>query len=833
MEVRLDDFSSSEFDVKDWLNSQFASLSVDDLVATTGDGGARHGGDGFAQKLTTQLHFLATNSQQGNDRIKARFRHQAPQIARDIAALGKLVQDTQAAISGFSKAMESQVLAENAVGCIVDIDTARRQMEQSVDALEYLRSYTNLPQKIQLLIDKGELAQAWDLVDKVKSMCTTLGGQPMPDADSSVSTVLDARDAQRYEDQVRQAATEELCSAAASDDAEAVAAASRLLEAHGHGDVVESSYTMQRAEIGAGRLQALLSGAEDDDISSALNFITDAIPQERALIEAVGLKNPEAVLERLMVAYFELLQTRVRGIIAACQHNGASGDAGAAFVVDLYQSLIAFYSDAYDTFNSSQLRVGESSAGMATSKSDPLPRSLCLLFSPFQPLLATFIASEIAEIRRRNLERLQQQHADYGSFDTYTREISAIIRGAFTDIEQVLERAFAVVPASKIDSVIAEVAKVISAIAAHLTSELFATAKHYGIPAAALENYSDLAPAPITNKRALASDIYQPLSSEGKLEAVSGIVEFSLLGRLLDSCASACSHSVNDQWSGLLRAMQQQPSDNPGDSMPVSAVRLLLSAYNESCSTLADMDSVSTKLSLAGLPSASKLRAAPTDLSRSISSAIVFALTGSFRLPLSRLPTLGVWQARRESRSNMNIEVPQFSCSPSEEAVEIGEKMHVLLPELEQVEMMDLQYSRDNEDLYSALPGIYEYVLEQTGAQDSDALRSMRSAIQPMLSFVLNIVLRSVALQICRIQPPLSSDGRQQLAADVDYIASVVSSFTSSAAPEFEGVRRALLASPGADGARSEPSWMAITAPEAGDIHAKISALLDGSSPAK
>ncbi|KAJ1812208.1 hypothetical protein LPJ56_003963 [Coemansia sp. RSA 2599] len=64
-------------------------------------------------------------------------------------------------------------------------------------------------------------------------------------------------------------------------------------------------------------------------------------------------------------------------------------------------------------------------------------------------------------------------------------------------------------------------------------------------------------------------------------------------------------------------------------------------------------------------------------------------------------------------------------------------------------------------------------------------------SIQPMLSLVLGVVSRNIAKQLCAIEPkPLSEGGKQQLVADVDYIASVVQSFANAASPEFSLIRR-------------------------------------------
>ncbi|KAJ2794644.1 hypothetical protein H4S07_006696 [Coemansia furcata] len=84
-------------------------------------------------------------------------------------------------------------------------------------------------------------------------------------------------------------------------------------------------------------------------------------------------------------------------------------------------------------------------------------------------------------------------------------------------------------------------------------------------------------------------------------------------------------------------------------------------------------------------------------------------------------------------------------------------------------------------------------------------------SMMPVLCLVLEVVLQNMAQQLCLIKPPLSAYGRQQLAADVDYVASVVSSFTAlSSSVEFEEVVSALrpdsddLGVPGSSNASAE-----------------------------
>ncbi|KAJ2880480.1 hypothetical protein IWW38_005944, partial [Coemansia aciculifera] len=156
----------------------------------------------------------------------------------------------------------------------------------------------------------------------------------------------------------------------------------------------------------------------------------------------------------------------------------------------------------------------------------------------------------------------------------------------------------------------------------------------------------------------------------------------------------------------------------------------------------------------------------------------------------------------RTSKSSMNIEVPQFSSSPSEEAVDIGEKMHILLPELEQIDMMDTQFVRGAELDGIVSSSLYSFMISwlRANATDSSQARAQQQweeaeSMMPVLCLVLEVVLQNMAQQLCVIAPPLSGHGRQQLAADVEYVASVVSSFTAlSSSEEFEEIALALKA---------------------------------------
>ncbi|KAJ2547736.1 hypothetical protein GGH95_006572, partial [Coemansia sp. RSA 1836] len=72
--------------------------------------------------------------------------------------------------------------------------------------------------------------------------------------------------------------------------------------------------------------------------------------------------------------------------------------------------------------------------------------------------------------------------------------------------------------------------------------------------------------------------------------------------------------------------------------------------------------------------------------------------------------------------------------------------------------------------------------------------KEAESMMERVLWLALEVVLQNMARQLCLIAPPLSAHGRQQLAADVDYVASVAASFTAAAlaSEEFGEIARAL-----------------------------------------
>ncbi|KAJ2080629.1 hypothetical protein GGI09_007727, partial [Coemansia sp. S100] len=249
MEIRLDSFSAPSFDVKAWVNEQLAELDGASAFDDEGSVAGRQSADALTQRLTTQLHFLATNAQQGNDRIKARFRHQATQLTRDISALTKLVQETQESISEFSATVDARAQSARAVQRIVDIDVVRTQLERTVVALDNMRSYSNLPQKVGALVASGDLSQAWDLVDGVERVGSSKEGA----AAVNIETI------QGFREQLTLATTQRLGKAAAGHNAEQMVEAARLLTAHGLGDTIRTTYLKQRLEIGTGVVQSAIA----------------------------------------------------------------------------------------------------------------------------------------------------------------------------------------------------------------------------------------------------------------------------------------------------------------------------------------------------------------------------------------------------------------------------------------------------------------------------------------------------------------------------------------------------------------------------------------------
>ncbi|KAJ1734345.1 hypothetical protein LPJ61_001125 [Coemansia biformis] len=787
MDISLDAFSSPQFDAKGWINQQFAALDTGDVFDAPAEEGAGAGPESLAQRLATQLHFLATNAQQNSDRIKARFRHQAAQIARDIAALGRLVQVTRQRMAAVADAVEAQQASALAVRVLVDIGTVKHRVEGAVSALDYLRSYTNLPEKISALMADGELARAWELVDAMgPGMCPAAGA---PGA-------LGVDEAQSYGAKIQAAVAAELCRAAAADDTEAAARASRLLVEHGRGDVVETEVLRLRSEHGSEQLRQAMSeeglSTGTGDLRAILGAVLALVVADRALVEAVDVPSPDALLEDLLSCYTESILPCVRRAVAHAQH-----DADPRSVLDLHQALAGLYGELLSAATTSTLSVGDSSAAAQGLMDRPIPRSLRLLFGPLAGYIGGLADHEADQIRKGSLQRLRAIEAESGRIEPFVRDASRAIAGVFEDIEQALDRIFEFVPPSRLGDAVAAIAAPALDVGSYLHDKLADASKSMGVPVADLTGFSRL--CGLEDAGGFTDAVHQPLTSEGKLGTVSSCIGLSLLCHVFERCSAATFASIDRRWRGLAESLARMGFGAADDGATTAAAaepaKALIVAFMDARSTGAEMSAAAARLAAAPPPSgASKVGKEAARLSKTAASAVFFLVTGAFRAPLCRIPANDAWHAVHESRSSMNIVVPQFSCSPSEEAVDIGEKMHILLPELEQVEMMHAQYVRGIE-FPADIPPLHTRMLESLVDGGCSGVVPDSSASSPVLEMLL-LVLRTVQQgfvdQVCRIAPPLSSHGRQQLASDVEYIASVASSFGSSTAAEFEVLQQVI-----------------------------------------
>ncbi|KAJ1950788.1 hypothetical protein EC988_004256 [Linderina pennispora] len=745
MEIRLDDFSSSTFDVKQWLNAQFSSASPDPISAENRT-------DTLSQKLTTQLHFLATNSQQSNDRIKARFRHQAPQIARDIASLSKLVQETQVAISAFSKTIDAQSLSANALERVVNIETVRGQLEKSVSAMEYFRDYADFPKKIQRLVDEGDVEKAWELMDRARAMSKSFGEQPGENA----------VDIGASEQKVRDMAVTMVEAAIKEQDADKLAGLRVLLDKHESGDIVRPAYVRVTTDLLTERLAVLLADAADSSsIDAALDYVSEAVVRERGFMELAGIDGVDQVLEGLLVSMCELLHPSIQAILEASD---------AVFVFDMYESMVGLWVQLDRAMSDKTLCVGGSSEE-ASGDGEQVPESLRLLLEPFIPYLTSFVDKELDGMRTQYLEPLQQ--IEFGRIEPYTKQAGEIIKALFAHLNSIVERAFILVPTTRLDAGVASIAQLVADASSVVSDRLAETAQRFSIPRLALDFYDDLSAG---NPDEFGTAIYGSLTSEDKLDAASAVVGLSVLGRHISESTGALGSAIARLWSEHLGCAGEA-------AIPV------VECLRESCQTTMELSAVLEPVRALGLTEGlSQLREAPGDLSCKLSAAVVFLLTSGFRSALQRLPGLPVWHAVKQSRSNMNIEVPTFSVSPTEEAVELGEKMHILLPELEQLEVMDMQQSEQPP------VELYTFVLVSLDTPCDASTGGL--AIHAMLAFVLQLVLRNTVQRVGEIRPPITSDGRRQIEADVEYISSVARSFTAECGVEFDELQSQLAGDP-------------------------------------
>lgn len=781
MELSLDTFAASDFDVKAWLNDQFAGLDASD----SNQQGTK--AEKLAQRLTTQLHFLATNAQQGNERIKARFQHQAAQITRDIASLSKLVQETQSSLDAFSTVADHQKSSsEGTMERVVEIGTAKRQMEKTVAALDYLHDYNSLPQKVEALIKEGDLVKAWEMVDSVSR--SAQDNPNMALEQKGIETILSKDDIKNYEKQVCQATIKRLTEEIASHEAGSVAETSSLLLSHGHGDEVGSIYLTQRTKDGIEHLKST-----KDDGSTMLNHFVDLISQEHKFLEAAGIQPSKDLLE-------SLLDSLIEQVVQPCIQKMFNKEEESEEVdryIEQCEMVTKFSVLLYEILlqSSRSLSVGSDnvSTDMQSMLSRPVPQWLKSIYDPIVEPISSLVNIDVAHIRQNSLARLQSlESPKYRHMESYIRDASEVMESIFAELDQVLQRSFAYTPLSRFPEGIATVSEIVADMAVCFTDQLGQIAKQIGLGSAAeFSGYAHLA------EKSTNSNIFsQNLANEDKFGSVSGIVSMSLLSRILDNHTQSLATAISERWEALLRdrsiaATFVGTATAGEDITPERSVRLMAEAVMESCRSPSDLVNKIWNPLISNDQQQIQMKPVTAELLQSVSNSVVYALVGVFRPALSRIPRLEAWHTEANTKSSMNVEVPQFSCSPSEEAVEIGEKMHMLLPELEQIEAMDLQSMRN---CFSniAVPSLYQFTL-QWQLSPKDGLLDDVEPLASVMTMMLKTILRCFAQQIsCIEMPSLSSHGQQQLVADVEYLASVASSFTSESDPVFDQLRRML-----------------------------------------
>ncbi|KAJ2611100.1 hypothetical protein H4S08_003316 [Coemansia sp. RSA 1365] len=778
MEIQLETFGSADFDVKAWLNRQFEVLRVDCAEPkadreTSASTRPASNSDGV-QRLATQLHFLATSAQQNSDRIKARFRHQVGHIARDISALGRLVSETRQQMDSLTEAASAQAAFGGAVEQVVALGTARRRVEETAAALDLLRSYTDLPQKIRKLMETGEHAQAWDLVDS--AMTQSANGSTKHGDLAGVG--LDADEARQLRAQIQTAIAADLTEAIAAQDVKAATHASRVLAAHGCGDTVETEFLRLRSEAGTALLWRVAAEQTDDDCSKVkaqLRNIVDLATADLALAEALEVQHSEALLEELLASYAEAVRPSVQQRVTQAQHNGS-----ADMLLEVYQALVMHCSELQRATTTGTLSVGGSTTPQRTRE---LPRSLQLLFGPLADSIGGLAKMEAVALCDGSLRRLKATELGRGQVEHFVRAASQAMADVFRDIEQALLHVFAVVPPSKLNDAATTIASLALDVDVFLGKVLTEVARRGGISVGELTGHDGPSKAP------LDSVAYQPLNNDDKSELVAEGLGMVLLSNLFDRLATETFTPAMQRWEGLRLALAQIgigcADDNTAAATNGDPVQPLVMALMEAQPTVAAMDTVVGRLDLDSTPvGIAKGLAAAAQRARTACAGVFFLLTSTFEGPLRRVPDCPAWHEERAATSSMNIAIPQFSCSPSEDAVDIGEKMHVMLPELEQVEAMHAQYARCVAGVSATVQPLSALMLSRL-VENADSADPPASLLT-LLELALEAVQRRFVAQICCITPPLSRYGCQQLTADVEYIASVAASLAEPKDPGFE-----------------------------------------------
>ncbi|KAJ2749389.1 hypothetical protein IWQ56_007239, partial [Coemansia nantahalensis] len=285
------------------------------------------------------------------------------------------------------------------------------------------------------------------------------------------------------------------------------------------------------------------------EVRDILGVVLSLVAADRALVEAVDMPRPDALLEDLLSRHIESVLPCIQRAAAHAQH-GDSVD----LVLDLYQTLAGFYDGLLNAASMSTLSVGDSSGAVARLMESPIPRSLRLMFGPLSGSIGGLAELEADRIRQGSLRELLAIGADSSRAEPFVRDVSRAIVGVFADIEQALDRVFASVPPSRVGDAVSALAAPALAVHRHLHDALADVARTAGVPLADLTEFTRLGDLP---GAAFSGAAYQPLTSEGKLAAVSGCIGLALLGHVFEQCAAETAVSVGRRWAGLLETLAQ------------------------------------------------------------------------------------------------------------------------------------------------------------------------------------------------------------------------------------------------------------------------------------
>ncbi|KAJ2842919.1 hypothetical protein IWW36_005737, partial [Coemansia brasiliensis] len=421
MEISLEDFAAENFDVNGWVNAQLMDVG-DDI-----------GADKRAQRLATQLQILATAAQQNSERVKARMRHQAAQMSRDVAALAKLVRTAQTHAADLTQAVDAQAAGMPAIARIAEAGAVVRRTERIAAALDAQRQLETLPQRVEELVAAQKFALAWDMVD----------------AAGSAGVVSDCRE------KIHKATVAEVGRAAAAGDSGAAADAVQALVNHGYADAAEAEILRVRMDIGTKQLQKLEMLPARTDIYDILRKAAAAITADREFVAAAGASS--TMLPQLVEQYVFAVQPSVERCAADAQRRS---DTQAA--AELLAALNAFGNE-----------IAPIAGQDATS-----------------PLLAAAAGgisglgvAEASRIRESSLQELQNITYEDGHAAAFVRAAVPALEATFVDVAAALKRVTALAPAAGSADAVASVAAVIQDMVEFVQVGVTGLARRVGIDA--------------------------------------------------------------------------------------------------------------------------------------------------------------------------------------------------------------------------------------------------------------------------------------------------------------------------------------------------------------